>query len=489
MAKLLLKTHRVLGATLSLFFLMWFLSAFVMLFRSFPSISQSERLSGYREIQLVDSMRYAVVDEVLEREAGGKWTEMSLKALPLEAGFELKLKRPDSLVVEHTKAESAYTGEELQRYAENVGAGREIIAVDTFYQPDTWVPALRAKKAYPLIRYSYDDEAKTQLYVSQEGEGVQLTTASSRFWAYLGAIPHWIYFYQLRQHRDAWVWVITIISGLGTIMCLTGLWLGIRSYIATRRSKRGLHIPYKKWDYRWHHILGLLFGFFVSTYIFSGMMSVQRMPEALVPTKLELGEQLKHQPLVGTASDWQSMIRKALDEYRVRAVKQLTLRSMAGIDYIRLDTDSSSYYLCEGAQGQLETLYISPTQILQHLRSLSPNTSIKLDTLTSYDNYYIDRHKALELPVYKITLDNEDESSIYLNPRTGELRYYDRNARWSRLLYQGLHSWVFAPLVARPALWWTLIILTLLAGLALSITSLTLAYRYFVRQRKARPKD
>jgi hypothetical protein len=45
----------------------------------------------------------------------------------------------------------------------------------------------------PLWKFSWSNGE--QIYVSSvTGDVVQDTTRASRFWAYLGAIPHWMYF-------------------------------------------------------------------------------------------------------------------------------------------------------------------------------------------------------------------------------------------------------------------------------------------------------
>ena len=58
---------------------------------------------------------------------------------------------------------------------------------------DQWTVGGAGRGQRPLYKYSWPDGQ--QAYVSGvTADVVQYTTTSSRFWAYLGAIPHWLYF-------------------------------------------------------------------------------------------------------------------------------------------------------------------------------------------------------------------------------------------------------------------------------------------------------
>ena len=86
---------------------------------------------------------------------------------------------------------------------------------------DQWtVGALRTVR--PLFKYSWPDGQ--QVYVNgNTAEVAQYTTTASRFWAYLGAIPHWLYFTPLRKHQPAWFSFVVWSSLFGTITALMGV--------------------------------------------------------------------------------------------------------------------------------------------------------------------------------------------------------------------------------------------------------------------------
>ncbi len=100
---------------------------------------------------------------------------------------------------------------------------------------DQWtVGALRNVR--PLFKYSWPDGQ--QVYVNgNTGEVVQYTTTSSRFWAYLGAIPHWLYFTPLRKHQPEWFSFVVWSSLIGTIAALMGLVIIVWMYSPRKRYR------------------------------------------------------------------------------------------------------------------------------------------------------------------------------------------------------------------------------------------------------------
>ncbi len=126
----------------------------------------------------------------------------------------------------------------------------------------------------PLTKYSWPDGQ--QVYIpSATGEVVQSTTSASRFLAYLGPIPHWLYFTPLRKNPRLWSRIVIWLSGLATAVALLGLFAGLSLYSPSRR------IPFTGTK-RLHMILGLFFGFLACTWAFSGMLSMDPFPVKVV---------------------------------------------------------------------------------------------------------------------------------------------------------------------------------------------------------------
>jgi hypothetical protein len=75
--------------------------------------------------------------------------------------------------------------------------------IESVEEIDQWTVQGGLRNLRPLWKYSWPNGE--QVYVSgASGEVVQYTTTTSRFWAYLGAIPHWLYFTPLRKHQARW---------------------------------------------------------------------------------------------------------------------------------------------------------------------------------------------------------------------------------------------------------------------------------------------
>src|SRR5690606_32190602 len=87
---------------------------------------------------------------------------------------------------------------------------------------DQWTIGGALRNLRPMFKYSFSDGQ--QVYVNgNTAEVVQYTTTASRFWAWLGAIPHWMYFTPLRKHQEEWFSFVVWSSLIGTIAALVGV--------------------------------------------------------------------------------------------------------------------------------------------------------------------------------------------------------------------------------------------------------------------------
>ena len=88
--------------------------------------------------------------------------------------------------------------------------------VESIKEADQWTVQGALRNVRPLWKYSWPNGE--QVYVSGiSGEVVQYTTTQSRLWAYLGAIPHWLYFTPLRKNQPLWSRFVIWSSGAGTV--------------------------------------------------------------------------------------------------------------------------------------------------------------------------------------------------------------------------------------------------------------------------------
>ena len=106
-----------------------------------------------------------------------------------------------------------------------------------------------------------------------------------------------------------------------------------------------------------------------------------------------------------------------------------------------------------------------------------PNTLAETRLVTQYEAYYLDRHHRNPLPVIFVQLSNQENSTYYIDPKTARIvQGYNSHARWNRWLYHGLHSMDLPWLYNHRPIWDIIVLIFLIGGAALCITSLLLAW-------------
>ena len=322
---------------------------------------------------------------------------------------------------------------------------------------DQWTTSEQFERDRPLYRFSFDDREHTQLYVSPvSGAALQLTTASIRFWNWLGAVPHWIYFWPLRRHGYIWAQVTIYTSLIGCFLTLTGLYIGVRQY-RLRPARRAS--PYRGYMF-WHHIPGIAFGIFLFTWVASGLLSMT--PWGF----LEGGGAEVERSLLAGRLQWQS-VRGSLEHMGARPENALrvSLRSAplgGSLFWIATSADGKRLRLNERG----EPAPLSRLEWLLEARLLGGSSPPQL--MSAEDTFYFEHHsEPMTLPVYRLVLPDAERTRYYLDPISGQiLRKFDSNARGYRWLHEALHRLDFArALRTRPL--WDVLMVSLLAGSAL----------------------
>jgi hypothetical protein len=371
--------------------------------------------------------------------------------------------------------------EQIQEYARRwCEAG--IIQVDTLRELEQWIPFGHLRKDFPIYKFYFGDEEKHQLYISSvTGEALQFTDKDKRFWAWCGAIPHWVYFTSLRQDSQLWMDVVVWLSGIGCIMCIAGITLGIRSYIKQYRKRKKWKTPYKKFAYKWHHILGFFFGLFVFTFVFSGMMSLSDVPDWAVKVHNPSIEENMYSPQPVVLRNYKLDIKKVLEAYP-EEVKSIEWASFGNLPLYKA-VIGNRLVTVDASSDSVRTLMLDEEAIREWLASIH-SEPVKITELTEYDNYYVGLTDHLPLPVYKAEVSDADNSTYYINPENGNTRYYNTNTKVRKWAYQGLHSFKVGFLAKRPVLWNIVMWTTLTGGTLVSITGVWLGLRYIIRQCK-----
>src|SRR5688572_26183346 len=372
---------------------------------------------------------------------------------------------------------------------------------------DQWTVGGGLRNLRPLYKYSFTDGQ--QVYINgNTAEVVQYTTTSSRFWAYLGAIPHWFYFTPLRQHQPEWFKFVVWSSLIGTITALIGVVIAVWMLSPSKRYRYAgvpTSIPYRGWK-RWHTIIGLCFGVITLTWAFSGLLSMGPFPITDKLTELTVpapapeeegdrgarggrGGQRRGPNLAGAlrgrVDDELSVyeekdLRAAIASIREFGAKELELTSFAG-EPIYLATNGAGDTRIVPVRGPPKSSF-EIEEVMRIVRNAAGQNLADLRVMDTYDAYYLDRRGESPLPVVYAEMNDPVRTRYYIDPKTARVvgNYSARN--WvSRWLYHGLHSLDFPWLYNYRPLWDIVVITLMLGGTALCVTSLVLAWRVLAR--------
>ena len=263
--------HRYLGVAVGLLMVMWFVSGIVMMYVGFPRVSEDERLRALPTLPWQDCCQFG------ERVVGDGESIQRAQVENLAGAPVLRLRRPGRVDTPLDLAHGTVLRIDSERARAVVieaaprilGRTAAIVAADRI-DVDQWTVG-RLFRDRPLFRFKFDDPARTIIYVSgTSGQAVHWTNATQRFWNWLGTIPHWLYFTELRSDVALWSQIMIWTSILGTFLTVLGLYLGISQF---RRSASGKLSPYRGLFY-WHHLAGLVFGIVTLTWVVSGLVSM-----------------------------------------------------------------------------------------------------------------------------------------------------------------------------------------------------------------------
>ena len=155
--------HRMLGTILSILFLIWFLSGFVMIYHTFPKIKSSDR---YRVMQsLPDSIPQN--DSILNLISGLKTTRLNLKVIDKQPVYQITSEDTTYYLPERASVSGTKTLDQLTEYA-GLWCDAPIEKVDTLTKLDQWIPFGQLKKEMPIYKFYFADKDKHELYVSSK---------------------------------------------------------------------------------------------------------------------------------------------------------------------------------------------------------------------------------------------------------------------------------------------------------------------------------
>jgi hypothetical protein len=497
--------HRWLGIAGCLLFVAWFASGVVLMYARMPEMAPEEQLArsaplDLEKVRLTPAQAFAAVgadgapielamlgDRPVYQVGGRAATVIYADTGDFFEGFDAPAAEAQA-----RRFEPGYTGTMHRVFMEG---------------SDQWT--LQARGLLPMHRFSLDDAARTDVYVSDvSGEVVLRTTRRDRFWGYLGPVTHWLYFTPLRSKGKPWFDTVVWSSAIGCVMCISGLLWGLLrfSLFARFRLKRqSARSPYAGWM-KWHHYAGLIFGAVTLTWTYSGLLSME--PFGWFEP---IGRRGGRPPAV--AAEPESAAAISLDQMKsayvalssVFPVKRMRLTDVADRLYWTADrapdeTEADQWrspgLLPREATPRLARRYVAalapaepvferfPRPLMESLGREQVDAPVEdAAWLDAYDGYYYDSAGTLPLPVLRVRYQDDARTWVYVDPsRGGVVRRNESITRMRRWLYQGLHSLDFPFLYYHRPLWDIVAIVLSIGGLALSITTIMPALRRLRRR-------
>lgn len=464
---------------MSLLFVLWFSSGIVMMYVGFPELTPAEHLAGLQPISYarlsttirVENLNSAYplrrlrLNTVLDRPAfhmldsTGKWRTVFAD---------------DGSFLTHLNSDQALRSG--LKYLPTTAAPDQAIV-----QSDQWTVSGRLDAYRPLHHLSMNDDNATELYLSSRtGELVQATTRTERAWNWVGAIIHWIYPFPLRQNRELWRQCIIGLAAGGCLTALTGMIHGLQRYRFTSRFRHGdSKTPYRG-IMRWHHISGLVVGIMLIGWVFSGLLSVN--PGSFFPETS------------ASESDLAAVEGKPINLEAVLAVLPkaflLAKNHVRPIEVEFTQVDGKTYAIFYETPSKSITISLNeiPMQgfvrfenrFLEQIAAKIGDIRQIVETglLPDGDWYYYRHHQEPRLPVYRMKLNDREQTWLYLDPHSGRIvQKLTRSGRVYRWLFNALHSWDYPLLIQHRPLWDIVIIVMALVGLLVSLTGVVISYR------------
>ncbi len=491
-------THRWMGIILCLFIAIWLFSGVVMMYVGYPKLSTAERLS---HLPILDAERCCIsLDAAVKTaETQHPLDQVRLTSVGGSPRYIMRFDNQQYLAIDaETNQKIKHVSTQDAIRAANMYAEGKTIDYLGLVKEDAWTHSKSLEAHRPFHQLRLYDQDNSIVYVSSTtGEVISQATRVERYWNWVGTWLHWLYPLRGGIVDSYWANIVIYLSLIGTVLAITGIVVGVLRWRLSGQYKSGSKSPYRDFMQYWHHIIGLIFGVILVTWLFSGLMSMN-------PWKIfnNADNQLDRTSFYG------SQLSPALfktDLYRVLNKAKTQHQDIREITFNRFD--GQGYYVAYNAHQQSQLIPASvegtivkqlPMNRLMELGAkLKPDAKlISSEVLTHYDFYYYGRaahsmtgHIDKPLPILRIKFDDPYSTWVHLNPYTGEiLNQLDQRKRVGRWLFSLLHSWDWLPLLDRRPLWDVVLVLLSIGAFIVSLTGIVIAWRRLKRPAKARQK-
>jgi hypothetical protein len=463
----LIVVHRWLGIVLGPLFAMWFASGIVMHFVPFPQLDESERIAGLAPLTLDSNVRgpagavtaLGVPDtlrvRLIQRADGplyivsGASGSTALKASDLSsAGVPSS---PLALVIGADYA---------RRRGTKVSDAAKMSLIDY----DQWTASGKYQRHCPLYRLGFDDDAGTEIYISSKtGEVALETTRWERRWNFVGSVPHWIYPPQLRSQPALWSTIVWWLSLAALLSVIAGAVLGV---VRLRIGGKQRVSPYRGMHW-WHHVAGLATLIFVTTWIFSGWLS---MDGGLLFSRADASN--AEIAAIAGLPHWDLLADEDLRHIDPQA-REVEWFALAGKLFRREITAPDSQRVIEvGSRDGAQQ--ILPLAAMRPLATALGSGCGEPAEVGAADNYAV-KSAIPGGPIYRIACGDVwydiDAANGMLTQKT------DASRRAYRWLYGALHRLDFPQLSARPILRTVVIVSLCGLGFLFSLTGVVIGWR------------
>jgi len=458
--------HRWAGIVLGLLFVAWFVSAAVLVYVPFPSLSNHDRLINSEPIdesRLNRGPQWAVnavpgVQSLQLISVAGRPTYLAFPADAL----------PVALSADQSPISGLFSVETAKVVAERFGRARWI-SVTGPLQYDQWIVHQRFDPFRPFYRVRLADSDVTDLYVSaRTGQVLQRTRGRERAWNWCGAVLHWLYFTPLRQNWDAWNQTVWWLSLAALLTSMAGTWLGIDRFVRIRARSPSKWSPFRGWM-RWHHVFGLFASAIVLVWIFSGWLSMDhgRLFSMGKPTAQAVAR-LQGIPLSEVVRDVPGAFLS-----RFGPVSEVRFGAVAGTPFVSArELPQAAARILWLEPGTSVTTAIPPSLLLSGLHAAWPQESLIEGAATPSDFYAIAESLDDTAAPFQV---GGSRLRVYVDSVTGQLLVVmDASRRAYAWVYYALHTFKFPVLFAHSTLRATMEVVFLAIGLAFICTGIVL---------------
>lgn len=486
-------THRWIGIVLGLLVFAWFASGIALMYYPWPSPTHDEQLAMRPPLALgSDSLAGFGAAWEAGHDYLASHPELAIPPGDLAGGrlqqwngrpmYELWRQRgghhEPALLVDGrtgavhfpvTDAEARLAAEE-QLPSLGLATGSAALA-----RGDHFMMATEYERDFPAWRVDFGDGEATSAYVSRRsGRLFGIITTQARITTWTGAVPHWLYFQWLHDHHTAWTWSNYLLPAIACLIALSGIVLGLWQLFPHRRRGKWQASGYRGMS-QWHHISGVVFGFLILAWTFTGVLEM--LGPGLAPPRA----------MMDRAQRTGSARQVAISERAAIAAAQLITGSRGPVRAVDLHwaggapgfvvhlTDTSAFV--DATTGAVRGAL--PDSALRAMAQRAAGAPVAITGVTpmaaSDDYYYAGHGRGVALPVVRVQLADAAHSALYLDPRTGlPLGVVNASSRQWRWWRDALHTFDIPALNNQRPLWDIVTLIPMLGGTIAAFTGVWL---------------